>query len=541
MVSAACRGLRFVQTTKQCWLSANQSRGRGGREPRPLAGGHQSGGQGTHLPRDRRLRASDSRARRGQRPNSLADSQHPRSGRRRYTGRRHRAAACAPCATLRPCRTASPARPARTCSSTPTTRSTGSRGAATRSPGRSCLDRPIFLSIGYAACHWCHVMERESFEDETTAAYLNDALRGDQGRPRGAARPRPALHGRRPGDDRAGRLADVGLPDARRPAVLRRHLLPGRAAPRDAVLPPGARRRRAGVARAARRARSRPGRGWSRRSSSAAARRGRRCRRTTRRRARSTRPRPGSRASFDGVNGGWGGAPKFPQPMTIEFLLRRMAAPATRGPSAIARVQPRADGRRRHPRPAGRRLPPLRDRRDLARPALRADALRQRPARPRLPARLGADRRRALPRGRRRARSTTCVRELRDGRRRASRRARTPTPTAIEGADVHLDRGRDPRGAGRRRRAVPRGAYGVTDDGNWEGTHDPLAGLAGRPRRRRRRARTRAFEAGLAGVAGAAARAARRAAAAGPRRQGARGLERAGDRGVRRRRAAPRA
>ena len=35
------------------------------------------------------------------------------------------------------------------------------------------LDRPIFLSIGYAACHWCHVMERESFEDEATAAILN--------------------------------------------------------------------------------------------------------------------------------------------------------------------------------------------------------------------------------------------------------------------------------------------------------------------------------------------------------------------------------
>ena len=33
--------------------------------------------------------------------------------------------------------------------------------------------RPIFLSIGYAACHWCHVMERESFEDEETAAILN--------------------------------------------------------------------------------------------------------------------------------------------------------------------------------------------------------------------------------------------------------------------------------------------------------------------------------------------------------------------------------
>ena len=34
-------------------------------------------------------------------------------------------------------------------------------------------DKPIFLSIGYAACHWCHVMERESFEDEATAALMN--------------------------------------------------------------------------------------------------------------------------------------------------------------------------------------------------------------------------------------------------------------------------------------------------------------------------------------------------------------------------------
>jgi uncharacterized protein len=34
-------------------------------------------------------------------------------------------------------------------------------------------DRPIFLSIGYSACHWCHVMERESFEDPTIAALMN--------------------------------------------------------------------------------------------------------------------------------------------------------------------------------------------------------------------------------------------------------------------------------------------------------------------------------------------------------------------------------
>jgi hypothetical protein len=38
------------------------------------------------------------------------------------------------------------------------------------------LDRPIFLSIGYATCHWCHVMERESFEDEDVARLMNDAF-----------------------------------------------------------------------------------------------------------------------------------------------------------------------------------------------------------------------------------------------------------------------------------------------------------------------------------------------------------------------------
>jgi hypothetical protein len=34
-------------------------------------------------------------------------------------------------------------------------------------------DRPVFLSVGYSACHWCHVMERESFEDDEVAALLN--------------------------------------------------------------------------------------------------------------------------------------------------------------------------------------------------------------------------------------------------------------------------------------------------------------------------------------------------------------------------------
>ncbi len=35
-------------------------------------------------------------------------------------------------------------------------------------------DKPVFLSIGYSTCHWCHVMEEESFENEMIAKYLND-------------------------------------------------------------------------------------------------------------------------------------------------------------------------------------------------------------------------------------------------------------------------------------------------------------------------------------------------------------------------------
>jgi uncharacterized protein len=35
-------------------------------------------------------------------------------------------------------------------------------------------NRPILLSVGYAACHWCHVMAHESFEDEATARVMND-------------------------------------------------------------------------------------------------------------------------------------------------------------------------------------------------------------------------------------------------------------------------------------------------------------------------------------------------------------------------------
>src|SRR3954451_21707840 len=35
-------------------------------------------------------------------------------------------------------------------------------------------DKHIFLSIGYCSCHWCHVLASESFEDETTARFMNE-------------------------------------------------------------------------------------------------------------------------------------------------------------------------------------------------------------------------------------------------------------------------------------------------------------------------------------------------------------------------------
>jgi uncharacterized protein YyaL (SSP411 family) len=36
------------------------------------------------------------------------------------------------------------------------------------------LDKPILLSVGYSACHWCHVMAHESFEDAATAKLMNE-------------------------------------------------------------------------------------------------------------------------------------------------------------------------------------------------------------------------------------------------------------------------------------------------------------------------------------------------------------------------------
>src|SRR4051812_7462069 len=103
------------------------------------------------------------------------------------------------------------------------------------------LDRPIFLSIGYAACHWCHVMERESFENEATARYLNSHFvsvkvdreeRPDLDQVYMAAVQSMTGGG---GWPMSGVLTPTGGP------VFGGGLLPPRARPRPPAVPPGAR------------------------------------------------------------------------------------------------------------------------------------------------------------------------------------------------------------------------------------------------------------------------------------------------------------
>ena len=72
--------------------------------------------------------------------------------------------------------TASSPRRAPTCSSTPTIPWTGTPGARRPSKQPKKEDKPIFLSIGYSTCHWCHVMAHESFEDPDVAALLNQSF-----------------------------------------------------------------------------------------------------------------------------------------------------------------------------------------------------------------------------------------------------------------------------------------------------------------------------------------------------------------------------
>ncbi|HYO43831.1 MAG TPA: thioredoxin domain-containing protein [Candidatus Limnocylindrales bacterium] len=196
------------------------------------------------------------------------------------------------------------------------------------------LDRPIFLSIGYAACHWCHVMERESFEDTATAAFLNEhfvAIKVDR-------EERPDLDGLYMGAVQAmtgqgGWPMSVFLTPEARPFFGGTYFPD---TPRHGM--PSFRQVLEGV-----------GLAWFEQRAELEEAGGRLVR------ALAEQQRTGSAAgglppasaltealhaideAFDPVNGGWGRAPKFPQPMTIEALLRRHVASGDARPLAIAR------------------------------------------------------------------------------------------------------------------------------------------------------------------------------------------------------------
>ena len=98
-------------------------------------------------------------------------------------------------------------------------------GAAALAEARA-TGKPILLSVGYAACHWCHVMAHESFEDDATAAVMNDLfvnIKVDR-------EERPDIDAiymaRAACARRAGRLAADHVPHPGRRAVLGRHLFP---------------------------------------------------------------------------------------------------------------------------------------------------------------------------------------------------------------------------------------------------------------------------------------------------------------------------
>jgi uncharacterized protein YyaL (SSP411 family) len=183
------------------------------------------------------------------------------------------------------------------------------------------LDRPIFLSIGYAACHWCHVMERESFEDEATAAFLNEhfiAIKVDrEERPDLDQVYMSAVQSMTGG---GGWPMSVFLTPEGRPFYGGTYFPD---TPRHGL--PSFRQLLEGIALAWRTQRDELEASAERLVAGIAA---------------STRSPAGEapgpdlletavtliEQSADAANGGWGGARKFPQPMTIEFLLRRAAA-----------------------------------------------------------------------------------------------------------------------------------------------------------------------------------------------------------------------
>jgi uncharacterized protein YyaL (SSP411 family) len=179
-------------------------------------------------------------------------------------------------------------------------------------------DKPILLSIGYSACHWCHVMERESFEDDETARLMNElfvSIKVDrEERPDLDAIYMDAVqamtgHG---GWPMTVFLTPDGVPFFAGTYFPRedRHGLPAFTKVLSAIADVWRTRRaevnqQGGRVLAAIQSGSRPAEGNEPLTGGVL-----------------VQAHAGLRGAFDPTWGGFGVAPKFPQPMTLEFLLR---------------------------------------------------------------------------------------------------------------------------------------------------------------------------------------------------------------------------
>ncbi|MDT3396722.1 thioredoxin domain-containing protein [Streptomyces sp. B1866] len=195
-------------------------------------------------------------------------------------------------------------------------------------------DVPVLLSVGYSACHWCHVMARESFEDEETAALLNEhfvSVKVDrEERPDVDAVYMEAVQA---ATGHGGWPMTVFLTPDAEPFYFGTYFPPR---PRHGM--PSFRQVLEGV-RAA----------WAERREEVGEVAGGIARDLAARSLAYGAPRPpgaddlhaalmGLTRDFDAVHGGFGGAPKFPPSMVLEFLLRHHARTGSEAASQMVRA-----------------------------------------------------------------------------------------------------------------------------------------------------------------------------------------------------------
>jgi uncharacterized protein len=184
-------------------------------------------------------------------------------------------------------------------------------------------NKPIFLSIGYAACHWCHVMAHESFENEETAAFMNEHFVNIK-----------VDREERPDLDTIYMQATVAMTGSGgwpMSVFLTPDLKPFYAGtyfpPLQRYNMPAFKDVLAGIARAYQEEPDEIERVGSQVSSHLhQSLTGEQNRESTFQQEHLKAVTKALVESYDWGYGGWGEAPKFPQPMTIEFLLRRYAA-----------------------------------------------------------------------------------------------------------------------------------------------------------------------------------------------------------------------